>query len=113
MGNRADPLESVRAWLRTGETPRPTSPESAHALAEAARGQRVAGLLYTSGAAEGDAWPEPVRARLRELHHGHFAAGVEQLQTAACAVAVLEGAGLRALPLKGAAVADSGLPGSP
>lgn len=93
-------------WLRTGDVPRPTSPESAQALVEVARRQRVAGLLYPAIDGEPEAWPEPVRAELREYHHRHFGAVVDRLQTAARAVAALEGAGLRSLPLKGAAVAE-------
>ncbi len=93
-------------WLRTGVPPRPASAESAVELATAARAQRVAPLLHVAIETKGEGWPEPIRRELREAYHQGFSNGVVQLELAARAERLLEQAGLRCLPLKGAAVAE-------
>lgn len=97
--------EALVRWLRTGHAPEPRSEAEARALVAAADSQRVAPLLYTAVAERGD-WPEAAVDRLRRLHHVSFARGVRQLALAGEVLATLEAAGVRALPLKGAALAE-------
>lgn len=72
----------------------------------------MAGLLHTAiergGARSG--WPETVRGRLREIHRALLAQGVAQLDLARRVQGSLERAGIRSLPLKGAAVAEAYYP---
>jgi hypothetical protein len=94
------------AWLAGGAAPRPVDAPQAEALAEAASAHGLAALL--DGALGADAtWPEPTRHRLREVHRAIFARGVRQLDLAARVLDLLEREGLRALPLKGAALAET------
>jgi len=93
-------------WLRTGVLPRPSSPDAVAELVAAARGQRVAGLLHAAIEGEDDGWPEAIREELREVYHQSFSAGVAQLELAARVQKLLNEAGLRCLPLKGAALAE-------
>ena len=93
-------------WLRSGDAPRPGSPQEAVALVAKAREQRVAPLLHVAVEGTGEEWPEPARQELREAYHEAFSNGVVQLELAARAQKLLEDAGLRSLPLKGAAVAE-------
>lgn len=96
----------LREWLLSGRLPRPADPTEAEALVATAREQRLAGLLHPAVEALPEGWPEPARQRLRSLHLGQFAQGMRQLELAASVLDGLATAGLRALPLKGAAVAE-------
>jgi len=90
-----------------GPVPAPASETSAAELVEAARVQGLAGLLHGAVEAEPQGWPEGARGRLRDLHRALLARGVGQLDLARRAQRVLETAGIRSLPLKGAAVAET------
>jgi hypothetical protein len=93
-------------WLRSGVPPKPSSPEDAMALVNAADGQCVAPLLHAAIEAEDHDWPDSARQSLRQAYHQTFSNGVVQLELAARSHRLLEEAGLRSLPLKGAAVAE-------
>jgi hypothetical protein len=99
-------LEALARWLRGGRAPEPPAPASAERFVDVADAQRVAPLLYAAVAGRGD-WPEPVLARLRERHHTSFARGARQLELVGAVLEAFEAAGVRALPMKGAALAES------
>jgi len=106
MPASTEPRAALREWLAGGTPPPPGPPEHAEAVAAAAAAQGVAGLLDAAlGAAPG--WPEPVRAGLRAAHRAALVRGVRQLDLARRALGLLEQAGVRALPLKGAALAEA------
>jgi hypothetical protein len=97
--------EALRVWLATDQVPRPRDRSQAGELVAEALAQGVLGLLR---AAVGDdpAWPEACRMRLADLHRALLAQGLAQLELAARATRCLEAAGVHALPLKGAALAE-------
>jgi len=106
-GHPGDPaLAMLREWLVTGTPPHPGTPATATRLVEAAAEQRVAGLLHSVLPARAPGWPGRARARLRDLHHAAFARGAHQLAHAQQLLSLLKQAGVRALPMKGAAVAE-------
>src|SRR6266511_3349465 len=89
-----------------GEAPR----EAATGIAVAARQQGVAGLLHRALDSEGEAtspWPAEVREALARDRRTALARGVRQLALAARVLDRLDRAGLRALPLKGAALLET------
>ncbi len=75
---------------------------------DAAREQGLAGLLDAAlaGGRAGEAWPDGPRQRLREAAVAALVRGVGQADLFARVARTLAGRGLRALPLKGAAVAE-------
>lgn len=95
--------ESLRRWLAGGAAPCPADVPEATAVLEEACAQGVAGLLgpFT------EAWPEPVRQRQRRLELTALADGVRRLAVAGRLHHTLARAGVRSLPLKGAALADA------
>ena len=95
----------LRDWLVTGRPPRPADPAEAEGLVGAAREQGLLGLL--DEAVEADAWPAGVRKALREAHHALLLRGVRQLDLMARVHALFLARGLRVLPLKGAALAET------
>jgi hypothetical protein len=97
----------LRRWLVDGAPPEPREESEAEALVAAAEEQGLAGLLLRA-LPEGDgAWPAEARGRLRARAQWLLARGVRQLDLAARACGILAGRGLRALPLKGAALLES------
>ena len=94
----------LREWLLSGTPPIPAGIGEAEALVEAAREQKLAGLLYSAINGAGTAWPENSRDLLKERYQHHFVQGVAQLELAGRVQNLLAVAGLRAVPLKGAAV---------
>jgi hypothetical protein len=98
--------EALRLWLAGGALPRPADQAAAGALVEAALEQGVAGLLRTA-LDRYAGWPEASRARLADAQRAHLVRGVAQLELAARATRELEAAGVRALPLKGTALAET------
>ncbi len=99
-------LLSLVAWVKTGQL-RPESAERADQLIREATTQRLAPLLYAAVMADAEAWPAPAIERLRDLHHASFARGARQLDLAARLMNAFDGAGLRVLPMKGVALAES------
>jgi hypothetical protein len=98
--------EELRLWISGGATPRPGSGAAATALAAAAEEQGLTGLLLHALPDEEAGWPADVRDRLRTRAHWLLARGVRQLDLAARVCDLLDRRGLRALPLKGAALLD-------
>ena len=100
--------DALRRWLVSGSLPSPAGAAEAGALVEAAREQRLAALLHAAvEATGGDEWPRAVRDRLAEEDRRLLVRGVGQLDLAARVDALLAARGLRSLPLKGAAIAES------
>ena len=106
MAQSEDCRAALRGWLLNGALPRPEAPELASRIVAEAERQRVAGLLHVALGPEAEGWPETARARLRAIHHESFLRGERQLDLAQRVLVMLENAGLRALPLKGAALVE-------
>lgn len=102
----ASPREVLRQWLVTGELPRPRDSGEAANWVTTAAAEGVAGLLYADLDTHGRGWPDEAGDRLRQMYHASFQTGIQRLDLAARVLARLSAAGLRALPLKGAAVAE-------
>jgi Uncharacterised nucleotidyltransferase len=100
--------DALRRWLVSSALPVPADEAEATALVEAAREQRLAALLHAAvEEGGGEAWPRAVRAGLADEHRRLLVRGVGQLDLAARVAALLAARGLRSLPLKGAALAES------
>jgi putative nucleotidyltransferase-like protein len=100
--------DALRRWLVSGALPSPAGEAEAGALVEAAREQRLVALLHAAvEASGGEAWPRAVRESLADEGRRQLVRGVGQLDLAARVEALLAARGLRALPLKGAALAES------
>ena len=102
---RRTSLLALRDWLRSGVPPRPTPAAPAEALEAAAIQHGLGGLLAAAVSPDAGWIPEAV-ARLRRHRLARLALGSRQLETSRASVDSLGSAGFRALPLKGAAVAD-------
>ena len=111
MTASADARERLRQWLVSGRPPEPASAGDAEALTEAAGEQRLTALLHAAlsarAAGASSSWPAPVLEAMRAEHRRLLARGVGQLDLAARVSALLAARGLRMLPLKGAALAES------
>jgi len=105
-------LAFVRDFLTQGTLPplpRETPWDAAAAIALAAREQGVAGLLHRA-ISEGETaalWPAEIRDALARDRRTALARGVRQLDLAGRVLGRLHRAGLRALPLKGAALLET------
>jgi hypothetical protein len=100
---RTHPREALRRWLVTGAPPPAADEETATALLEEGCAQGLTGLLGSAA----EHWPEPVRQRRRSLELTALADGVRRLEVAGRLQRTLGRAGHRALPLKGAALAEA------
>jgi hypothetical protein len=105
MRKSKSPLALLHRWLVSGEPPRTRDPFEAAAIASAARQQGVAGLLQDAVGSEAD-WPAGAREGLAQGRRASLVAGVRRLDLAARVLNLLESKGLRALPLKGAALSE-------
>jgi hypothetical protein len=99
-------FERLRRWLVESDTAALAGPD-ATAVAALAVDQGLAGLLHENVVAAGVAWPREALAVLRAAHHAALARGERQLESARRVIARLAASGLRALPLKGAALVGS------
>lgn len=99
------PRALLREWLVSGVTPHPAGVDDARALLAEAQRQGLVALL-ASHPPFLDHLPDEVREAWREEARRLFVRGVFQLDLAGRVLRRLEQAGLRALPLKGAAVAE-------
>lgn len=106
-----DARERLRQWIVSGRPPLPADDADAQALVAAAREQRLVALLHASiadaGSPDTGGWPAGVLDVLAAEHRQLLARGVGQLDLMARVAALLAARGLRALPLKGAALAES------
>jgi hypothetical protein len=100
------PRSLLREWLVSGVTPLPTGMAGSGELLEEARRQGLVGLLASEPFFL-DRQPKEIREAWREDARRLLVRGVVQLDLAGRVLRRLEVAGLRALPLKGAAVAES------
>jgi len=106
MGVSKPARASLRDWLVSGLPPAPPpGPAEARALFEEAGRQGLVGLLAAASGVLG-AMEDAVRAEWRQAARSLLARGVHQLDLAGRILRRLEARGLRALPLKGAAVAE-------
>jgi len=100
--------DALRRWLVSAALPVPQDEAEAAGLVEAAREQRLVSLLRAAvEATGGEEWPRAVRDRLADEDRRLLVRGVGQLDLAARVEALLAARGLRTLPLKGAALAES------
>ena len=100
------PRALLREWLVSGVTPLPAGAAGSGELLAEARRQGLVGLLASEPAFL-DGQPREAREAWREDARRLLVRGVVQLDLAGRVLRRLEAAGLRALPLKGAAVAES------
>jgi putative nucleotidyltransferase-like protein len=109
MALSKDPRLRLRDFLVSGNVPSPASGDDAETLAATAREQGLVGLLHTAilSSSGPGTWPSRVREGLRDTHRALLVRGVRQLERAAEVQEHLLRRGLRVLPLKGAAVAES------
>lgn len=97
----------LRRFLLSGEAPAPADEADGAACVSAAVEQGLAALLHEQVVRQGSPWPDQALAALRDAHRWSLARGVGQLAAARRVLALLAAQGLRGLPLKGAAVAES------
>jgi hypothetical protein len=76
-------------------------------VAETARAQGVAGLLLKAAEAEPSSWAGPLAASLAEERRAILVRTLGQIEIAARAMSLLAAQGIRALPLKGAVLAET------
>jgi hypothetical protein len=80
---------------------------TAPALAQAAADQGVGGLLLASIERDGPAWAEPIAAPLAARRRALLVRTLGQVGLAARCLSLFEARGIRALPLKGVALAET------
>lgn len=101
----------TRALLRelavTGTLPALPAGVAPQDLAQAARAQGVAGLLLGLVERDRPAWAAPVEASLADRRRADLVRTLAQVGLAARVLALLGSRGVRALPLKGAALAET------
>jgi hypothetical protein len=102
-----NPTLRLRHFLLTAEAPIPAGEPEAAACVAAAVEQGLAALLHEEVVRRGVPWPPAALSALRDAHRSALARGVRQLETARRVMELLAAQGLRALPLKGAAVAET------
>src|SRR5262245_13767026 len=107
MGESTKALLRLLAGLQADEAPRPGDAREALALVEAAREQRLCGWLAARARARGGEWPQAALELLRHDERVLTARGLQQLARAGELQDLLLRRGLRVLPLKGAALAES------
>ena len=92
-------------WILDGRLPRPAGEGEAMAWVSAAAAQGLAGLLAAALPEDGS-WPRPAAERLRNLYALALQRGLTQADSARSLRRTLALQAIRALPLKGAALAD-------
>jgi hypothetical protein len=97
----------LRRFLLGGGAPLPADEDEGAACVTAAIEQGLAALLHEAVLRQGLPWPARALAALRDAHRAALARGVRQLEAARRVLALLAGQGLRGLPLKGVAVAET------
>jgi hypothetical protein len=106
MTRPSAPFERLQRFLVHADTSALAGPD-APALSALAIEQGLAGLVRERIVEAGLPWPREPLAALRQAHHAALARGERQLETARRALRRLAASGLRALPLKGAALVES------
>lgn len=100
-------LEALRRWLVDGRLPATLEAGTAAALPAVAGREGLAALLDDAVEAERPAWASAAGSALRDAHRASLAESLRRLDLAARVLRRLEAAGVPALPLKGAAVAEA------
>jgi hypothetical protein len=90
-----------------GLPPAAPEPELVPAIQAAARQQGLSGILLSALEREQPAWAGPLLGPLASERRQRLARTLGQISVAARALSQLERAGIRALPLKGAALAET------
>jgi hypothetical protein len=98
-------FERLRRWLVDGDDTA-LAGSDAPAVASLAIEQGLAGLLHGHIVAAGLPWPHDALGTLRQAHRAALARGERQLEGARRTLGRLAASGLRALPLKGIALAE-------
>lgn len=99
-------LGVLLGWLRSGTLPQSLDGDG-DSLAEAATAQGLAGWLHAEATRQQVDWPAAVVQRLRRRHLADLCGVAQQLDVVAAVHRRLLDAGLRSLPLKGAALAET------
>jgi Uncharacterised nucleotidyltransferase len=97
----------LRELAATGVLPAPPDGVSAPELAQTARDQGVAGLLLSAVERDRPSWAAPIEASLAGRRRADLVRTLGQVGLAARVLALLEARGMRALPLKGAVLAET------
>lgn len=97
----------LRSFLLCGEPPVPADEGAGAACVAAAVEQGLSALLHERVVRHRLPWPAQALAALRDAHRAALARSIRQLEAARRVLALLAAHGLRGLPLKGAAVAES------
>jgi hypothetical protein len=97
-------VRALREWVASGACPRPRGAAEARALVLAAQAQGVAALLDEAIRREPGPWPRESLQRLRQAHRAAAFRGEQQRELLGRARGLLADAGIRSLPLKGAAL---------
>ncbi len=107
MRDPTSPFPKILSWLRTGQAPEPGDEEEAILLVEQAEAHGLAGSLASAVVDAPSRWSESHRQRLRHLLLTHLATTVRMLNFGRQIMDDLLSAGIRTLPLKGAALAET------
>ena len=97
----------VRDLAARGALPALPADLAAGAVLEAAREQRLASLLLAAVERERPAWAVPIEAALAAERRGLLVRTLGQIGLAARSIELLAARGIRALPLKGAVLAET------
>src|SRR5688500_10326961 len=111
MGPSKDLVERVRAWVADGTPLRPGNPQQAKDFEDAAAAQGLLAWLDDALAARTlSDWPERVAADIRARHRRALFEAVQRQALALRTQRLLSTHGIRAVPMKGAALADTYYP---
>jgi hypothetical protein len=97
----------LRDWVASGRLPSLPDEAAARALAAAAREQGLSGLLLSAFERERPAAVEPLLPALSAERRAALARTLGQIALAHQVLGLLEGRGIRALPLKGSVLAET------
>ncbi|MBN2369432.1 MAG: nucleotidyltransferase family protein [Vicinamibacteria bacterium] len=100
-----DARDRLRLWLQSGDPPEAHGSDDESLLIESALPQGLAPLL-SSAVRMSPSWSSSARARLKAIERASLVRGVRQLDLVRRIQDLLLKRGLRALPLKGAAVVE-------
>jgi hypothetical protein len=100
-----DERERLRRWLQSGDPPQADGPNDESSLISSARLQGLAPLL-ASAVRSSETWSSASLTRLKSIERVSLVRGILQLDLVRRIQDLLLKRGLRALPLKGAAVAE-------
>lgn len=100
----AGALSALQRFVESGDPPRPGDAAEALSFVEAAKAQRLAGLLDDALVRSEQDWPPAARRALRQAHRAAAYRGEQLSDLARRARTLLDAPGIRTLPLKGMAL---------